>query len=238
MLLTIVTVNYNRSEGLRHTYKSIAEFLPSFDCEWLVIDGQSTDGSVEFLHGLDVPNLRFLVETDQGIYDAMNKGIEQSKGKWLWFLNSGDRFSGCIDSATLREHLTSNKTTGLFFNSLWDNGKNFKNRYDICSLRLPNHQALVCRRSFLKASPFLAEKFPISADIPHKYHLIKNNDFGYVDEILVVSERGGVSQKRLSIYEYIERIKERYYLHKFLKTGTLCRFTTILFAIKLFFSLN
>ncbi|WP_255414812.1 glycosyltransferase family 2 protein [Tenacibaculum sp. E3R01] len=59
--------------------------------EVLVIDGDSSDGTKEFLKTLDAPFF-YLSEKDEGIYDAMNKGISKSKGNWLYFLGTDDKF--------------------------------------------------------------------------------------------------------------------------------------------------
>lgn len=90
MKLTIITVNYNNREGMRKTRDSVLR--QTFrDFEWLIIDGGSTDGVEELLFP-DPENriTRFISEPDNGIYDAMNKGIALSRGEYLYFLNSGD----------------------------------------------------------------------------------------------------------------------------------------------------
>lgn len=62
--------------------------------EWIVVDGGSNDGTREYLENLNgIFNLRFVSEPDNGIYDAMNKGIAMAQGKFALFLNSGDIFS-------------------------------------------------------------------------------------------------------------------------------------------------
>lgn len=65
------------------------------DFEWIVVDGKSEDGTVAFLHGLDSsPYLHWISESDDGLYDAMNKGIEMATGEYLLFLNAGDELAG------------------------------------------------------------------------------------------------------------------------------------------------
>ena len=87
--LTIITINYNNSEGLKCTVNSVLN--QSFtDFEYVVIDGASKDDSVEFLQSIKSKNFEYISEPDTGIYNAMNKGIERAKGKYLLFLNSGD----------------------------------------------------------------------------------------------------------------------------------------------------
>lgn len=88
---SIITINYNNKEGLRKTIESVVN--QSFkDFEYIIIDGGSTDGSVEIIKdcadGVDY----WVSELDKGIYHAMNKGILQAHGEYLNFMNSGDCF--------------------------------------------------------------------------------------------------------------------------------------------------
>ncbi len=92
--LSIITINLNNSAGLDKTMKSV--LVQSFrDFEYIVIDGGSNDGSVEILKSFEKlysnkTEIIWLSETDKGIYNAMNKGIDLAHGEYLLFLNSGD----------------------------------------------------------------------------------------------------------------------------------------------------
>jgi Glycosyltransferases involved in cell wall biogenesis len=91
--LSIITINLNNAEGLRKTIKSVVS-QTFIDYEYIVIDGASTDDSVEVIKEF-ATNITFWVsEPDSGIYNAMNKGISNSIGEYCLFLNSGDIFSG------------------------------------------------------------------------------------------------------------------------------------------------
>lgn len=90
--LSIITINFNNVKGLIATLKSIKQQLFS-SYEHIIIDGNSTDGSKEeiFKYSKENVHLTYWVsEKDNGVYNAMNKGIIQSKGEYLLFLNSGD----------------------------------------------------------------------------------------------------------------------------------------------------
>lgn len=89
--VSVITVCYNNRDGLERTIQSvISQTYP--DTEFLVIDGGSTDGSVELCkeHAIDID--RFVSEKDDGIYDAMNKGLRLATGDWIVCMNSGDEF--------------------------------------------------------------------------------------------------------------------------------------------------
>ena len=96
MFLSIITINRNNAEGLKKTLESVAS-QTCRDFEHIIIDGASTDDSVEiikdYVASLAGKNVSYWVsEPDSGIYDAMNKGIEKANGEWINFMNSGDTF--------------------------------------------------------------------------------------------------------------------------------------------------
>lgn len=96
MKLTIVTVNRNNSKGLRKTMESVLS--QSFkDYEYIILDGASTDDSVEVIKSLSVPSVVWKSEPDKGVYDAMNKALLMAGGEWVCFMNSGD----CFHSASV-----------------------------------------------------------------------------------------------------------------------------------------
>lgn len=90
MLLSIITVCRNNLEELLQTYDSI-RIQEYHEYEWIVVDGDSSDGTKKWLVDNSIPG-QWVSEPDQGIYDAMNKGIRMSKGDYLIFMNSGDEF--------------------------------------------------------------------------------------------------------------------------------------------------
>lgn len=91
MLLSIITINYNNAQGLKRTINSV-ENQSWQEFEWIVIDGGSTDGSRELIESISDKLSFWCSEPDNGIYDAMNKGIYQAKGKYICCMNSGDEF--------------------------------------------------------------------------------------------------------------------------------------------------
>ena len=95
--LSIITINRNNAEGLRNTLQSIAQ--QTFrDFQHVIIDGASTDSSVEVIEQYVADNdasdnpldIKWLSEPDNGIYEAMNKGIRMATGEYIQILNSAD----------------------------------------------------------------------------------------------------------------------------------------------------
>ena len=89
MKFSIITINYNNLNGLKKTVDSV--LCQDFeDFEFIIIDGDSIDGSAEYLVENQAYFSYWVSEPDAGIYDALNKGILASTGDYLFFLNSGD----------------------------------------------------------------------------------------------------------------------------------------------------
>lgn len=91
--ISIITVCFNAKSSLEKTFRSICE--QSYrEIEYIIVDGASTDGSLELLQSLKQEysdrDIKIISEKDNGIYDAMNKGLRLASGKYLWFINAGD----------------------------------------------------------------------------------------------------------------------------------------------------
>ena len=100
MKLSIITINFNNRDGLRKTIESVVNQTWQ-EFEYIIIDGGSTDGSVEVIKEYAARIDYWVSEPDKGIYDAMNKGIDQAKGEYCLFMNSGD----CIYRPTTLEEV-------------------------------------------------------------------------------------------------------------------------------------
>jgi len=89
-LLSVVTVVHNDLGGLQRTRRSLQGLLEFGRVEWVVGDGASSDGTVEWLATVSQSGLRWVSEPDGGIYDAMNRTTGRTRGRFLWYLNAGD----------------------------------------------------------------------------------------------------------------------------------------------------
>ncbi len=120
MILSIITINRNNAAGLEKTMRSVA--AQTFgDFEYVVVDGTSTDKSVEVIRSLEASfgdRLKWISEPDKGIYNAMNKGIGMASGDYLQFLNSGD--SLVSDNVTMRmtEALKDNDYPSVLYGNM------------------------------------------------------------------------------------------------------------------------
>ncbi len=90
-IISIITVVYNAAATLEETIKSVLAQTYE-NLEYVIVDGGSTDGTLDILKRYQNPKITWKSEPDKGIYDAMNKGIKMAKGEWIYFLGADDTF--------------------------------------------------------------------------------------------------------------------------------------------------
>lgn len=113
-LFSIITVCRNAAGNLSSTIDSV-EAQTFRDFEHIIIDGASTDNTHEVLSAAKAPHRIIISESDNGIYDAMNKGLGQAKGDYVIFMNSGDRFHGSDALQCYADAITANNRPGIIY---------------------------------------------------------------------------------------------------------------------------
>lgn len=211
---SVVTVALNDLGGLKNTYNSLMK--QSSKCfEWIVRDGGSTDGTLQFLERL--PNsIKWVSKKDQGIYDAMNRGVSMSTGDYVVFMNAGDIFHDDETLAKVAERLSSGEQVPdiLFGGAMLSFGGSGRKVYRPPRLAetslwhgLPaNHQATFYRKTLLDTTPYDLQ-YRLCGDYYLAATLICNGAHAiYLDEPLATFEVGGESyknRKRLFVEPYL-----------------------------------
>ena len=198
MKLSVITVNYNNAAELQRTFQSVAE--QSFtDFEYLVIDGGSTDDSINQVKAYAAHIDYWISEPDGGIYDAMNKGISQAKGDYCLFLNAGDTLNNehsLRDAAACLNHDFVCGSAQLVYanaSAAWNpptmvDELFFRRRYSIC------HQALFIRTRLLKNRPYRT-CYRIAADFEQIFYEVVVNKASYaaIGTVICNYDMSGVS---------------------------------------------
>ena len=167
MRFSVVTITKNNPDGLARTEKSLKDQI-FIDYDWIIIDGDK--------------------DPDNGIYDAMNKGIKRSKGDYVIFMNAGDIFS----APDILDIIAKYDADFIYGNSL---GKQSKHYSRLPYGMITHHQAMVYRRDILKHLSY-DERYPIAADYKLTLQFINlSYCILYINKVFCVFESGGVSEK-------------------------------------------
>lgn len=210
MKISIVTVSYNSAATIQRTLHSICSQTYR-DCEHIVIDGGSEDDTLKIVQR-DGKHLALIIsEPDNGIYDAMNKGLALATGDLVGFLNSDDFYADEEVLSDIAKYFMNNKVDYVYgdiqmLNSAGEVVRDWKTgdipTKGLLSTQIP-HPAFFVRRSLLNCIyPPFDPSYLISADL--KQQLILINKLGargvYIKRPLTFMSIGGVSTMSLRSY--------------------------------------
>ena len=216
MKYSIITVNYNNKNGLQETIESVIHQTYR-DFEYIVIDGGSTDGSIDVLEKYSDQITYWISEKDNGIYSGMNKGIAASTGEYLNFMNSGDRFYNNQVLEHLTQHLDKDIIVGRDYHYNTKTGQGFATilpkRISMLTFYIQTlpHQSTFFRKELFKDCLY-DENLRIVSDI--KFYIqkicIEDCSLQLIDDIICRREPDGISNARSScrITEHQNVIKQ------------------------------
>lgn len=200
-LFSIITINLNNASGLEKTIKSVlAQKYKNY--EFIIIDGKSTDNSVEVIKQYEDQITSWISEKDKNIYDAMNKGIKKAKGKYLLFLHTDDYF---YNNNVLKRVAGYKLNKLVYFGNLLvdnnDGGDLFRVNFGkvnpslefFLEYALP-HQATFFHKNVFKKNGLYDDKYYISSDHEYFIRLFKNKEkFHYIPEDISIYDGIGIS---------------------------------------------
>jgi glycosyltransferase involved in cell wall biosynthesis len=232
-MISIITINLNNLVGLSNTLNSIL-IQTNQTKEVIVIDGGSTDGSLDFLKQ-NSENISYWVsELDKGVYHAMNKGLKIAKGDYCLFLNSGDYF---IDEFVLERvrNLIEPNSALIYGLIMWEeNQKIWNPPADIKDFEMAfyspiPHQAAFFNTSLIKSLGGYKEDFFVVSDWGLMLEIVKRRlKVQKIDLIISICENQGISAKM----ENIISSERKKYLFKF---SFFTLFKAYLFVVKNYF---
>lgn len=193
--VSIITVSFNAHKTLEDTILSVIN-QDCDDVEYIIIDGGSTDGTVDIIKKYQDRITFWVSEPDKGIYDAMNKGTSISNGNWILFLNSGDLLLENVLNPLIKR--INNNYSIIYGNIKILHKGDYKIRYpkNINSLHYTMpfcHQAVIVKKSLLIKSTFNIN-YKLSSDFEFFLKNI-NQNFLYVPLTLVEYDLFGLSNK-------------------------------------------
>jgi glycosyltransferase involved in cell wall biosynthesis len=208
---SIITVCKNAINGIANTIDSV--LAQNFtDYEYIIIDSQSNDGTIDVIKRYNLQITHFISEPDKGIYDAMNKGISISTGEYVLFLNAGDKFTTDYSVAAVNSIIEQRNSEIYFGKIIWVDVKNkfvitskhehIKYKSQLYFENFPHPATIYTRKVFDRYGLFDLN-FPVYGDYEWNLRaLVKHNaSFFYADFIVTTFFTDGISNNFENILE-------------------------------------
>ena len=215
--ISIITVCYNSSNTLEKTIQSVAG--QNYDnIEYIIVDGNSTDDTLKIIDDYKSNITKWISEPDEGLYDAMNKGIKIATGDIIGILNSDDIFSSTTIISIIADAFKRNKCDILYGNINYLNNENKNVRYwksskfikgDFINGWHPPHPSLFVKKDVYDKDG----NFDISLQISSDFELMlrffekSNHKYFYLDKTIVNMMIGGRSNTIKGIIKGSKEIK-------------------------------
>lgn len=209
MKISIITVSYNSDKTIKETIQSVASQTHK-DIEYIVIDGESTDGTLEIVKSFGGVVSRLVSEPDAGIYDAMNKGLSLATGEVVGFLNSDDFFQDSQVVAMISEAMSDPVIDACYGDLVYVDRKDIGRviRYwksrdyvgGLCSTGwMPAHPTFYARRILYKTHGGFDLNFKLQADFEMALRLLDIEKIKtiYMPKIMVHMRIGGATNLSL-----------------------------------------
>jgi glycosyltransferase involved in cell wall biosynthesis len=211
MLITIITVSYNAQKTIRETIESVI-YQTYKEIEYIIIDGASTDQTLDIISEYKDHISKIISEPDKGIYNAINKGIMHANGKYIGILNADDVLESSDVIGKIVAFLEINDSDLIFSNlnivNRYNTGKIIR-KYRIKNLSvnllrigiMPPHPTVFIKRSIynsLGEKPY-KENYKIAADFELVARLLTQYgiNFNYLQLLSVRMKNGGLSSQSL-----------------------------------------
>lgn len=171
-MLSIITVCYNSEKTIEKCIDSVISQIDE-EVEYIIVDGKSTDKTVDIIKNFS-KHLKYISEKDEGIYDAMNKGIKMATGEWILFINSDDcllnnKLEGLLDILHTYENLDC--IYGNICEAIRYEDSEYihiynppDNLYNLKNDMVLSHPSCICKKETLVNNGCFNKKFKIAAD--------------------------------------------------------------------------
>ena len=225
MRVTIITVCFNRKATIEKTIQSVLG-QQYHDIEYIVIDGNSTDGTKEIIESYRDRISQYISEPDRGMYDAINKGLKLATGEVIGLMHSDDEFYDQRVISRIVNHFDfDTDLDGVYGDGVYVSNDNqermIRNRiggaFDRQKIKmgwLPLHPTVYLKKSVIDKNGFYNLDFKIASDTEFLLrYLYKNNiKLCYINSYIVKMRMGGMST---SIKRALEVLYEDYKIYKF-----------------------
>lgn len=227
ILVSIITVCYNAADNIEKTIISVLSQSYK-NIEYIIVDGKSTDGTMDIVKIYEKKISKIICEDDNGIYDAMNKAVKSARGDWIYFLNSGDLLH---DNGIVQNVISSylkNRNANIIYgdiivydHDIFEHQKSYRpTSFHIMSRGGINHQAIFAKKELFQQSEPFNLNYRVYADYNWllKSIYVYNAKLHYIAQPIAIYQKNGYSQNNFKKYfpERLEIIIKywRYYTFK------------------------
>jgi len=208
MKISIVTICFNSASTLEETIKSVISQSYN-DIEYIIIDGASKDNTLLIIEQYRDNITRVISETDNGIYDAMNKAIQLATGDVIGILNSDDIYSDNEVLSDVMNHFVNDQDLDILYGNLvyvknqdmnkivrnWKSLSYYNNFFEHANV--PPHPALFLRSKVYRKAGLFNAQYRFSADYEFMLRIFKKHNFKskYINRLMVRMRLGGATNK-------------------------------------------
>ena len=213
MKISVVTVCYNAADTIEKTMLSVLN-QTYHDIEYIIIDGGSTDGTVEIIRKYADRIAYWVSEPDKGIYDAMNKGIKVATGEWINFMNAGDSF---VNSNVLDRLMNFHKDGLILYGNIIRIFQSYRRRATGIRTSEPktivfvsdtiHHQASLINSSLFLKYGYYSLDYKLMSDWLFYYETVVRHDVPvqYMDIDVAYFQMDGASTIQCELYKKEKR---------------------------------
>ncbi len=211
MKISIITVVYNNDKTIKSAIKSVLTQSYS-NIEYVIIDGGSSDKTVNIIDEYKEQLGYFISEKDKGIYDAMNKGIKAATGDVIGILNSDDLYQDATVIESVMNQFIQNPTLDIVYGDLvyvnsdnvdkvvrnWKSNSYHNNFFD--NGNVPPHPSLFVNKRIYEEAGLFNLDFKLAADYEFMLRIFKKHNFKskYINKIIVKMRLGGATNQSFS----------------------------------------
>ncbi len=217
MLFTIITVCYNSQKTIEQTMQSVLHQTCQ-DYEYIVVDGASTDGTMELIRRYEPlfkGKMKWISQQDQGIYDAMNKGIREASGELIGIVNSDDYYEP--DALSIMKSLYTGYEYSILYGAVRviEDGREkmvYIRNHEFIERNMITHPSCFISKKIYDTFGSYSLKYPYSADYEFMLRIRREKGIRYFKTYNIITNfnDGGVSGSRKG---YLDTMKLLYHYH-------------------------
>ena len=248
MKISLITVVYNRAATIERTILSVLDQSYA-DIEYIVVDGASTDGTLDVIRKYENRISRIISEKDKGVYDAINKGIKAATGTLIGILHADDRFANKDVLSQIAETFHNNPATDCLFGDVgfvkpeqpnkvvrYFSSSIFKlNRFKLGIM--PAHPTFYCHKKYFDQYGSYRTDLDISSDFDLLLRFLYKHQlrYLYLPQIMVLMNLGGKSTSGLNSTIKINKENRKVLREHGIKSSYIHLYSRYLIKIKEYF---